>query len=192
MARELGLDVYRFSISWSRILPTGFPNEINEAGVQYYNNLINELLKYNITPLVTMYHWDLPQPLQDLGGWANPNIVDWFSDYATVLYENFGDRVKHWLTMNEPSSVCFLGYGDVKMAPKLNSQGIGVYLCTKYILLAHANAYHIYHNEFSKIQEGGMVGIAIESTWYLPETENDTEAAETAYQFLVSAWIYSY
>lgn len=185
MIREMGLDIYRFSLSWPRILPKGFPNEINEVGVQYYNNLIDELLKYNIKPLVTIYHWDLPQPLQDLGGWANPHIVDWFSDYVRVLYERFGDRVKHWITINEPSIVCNFGYGSDKAAPKLNSHGIGEYMCAKYILLAHANAYHIYDKEFRAVQKG-QIGISLVADRHEPDTENDIDAAEMIVQFSVS------
>ncbi|XP_045457592.1 lactase-phlorizin hydrolase-like [Melitaea cinxia] len=182
MLRELGVDFYRFSLSWARILPTSFPDKINEKGVEYYNNLINELLKYNIQPMVTIYHWDLPQKLQNLGGWINPLIVDWFTDYARVAFELFGDKVKYWFTINEPRSVCFHGYANERLAPLYNISGIAEYICYKNILLAHANAYHLYNNEYrSKIN--GTIGIVAYTSWFEPESEEHAEAAEDASKF---------
>ncbi|KAI5634549.1 glycosyl hydrolase family 1 domain-containing protein [Phthorimaea operculella] len=184
MMRELGLDYYRFSLSWSRLLPNGFANEINEAGVQYYNNLINEMLKYNIEPMITLYHWDLPQKLQDLGGWTNPHIIDWYTDYARICFELFGDRVKNWITINEPHEVCYKGYSDASLAPLYTYGGYADYMCAKYLLLAHAKAYHIYDNEFRSIQ-GGIIGITLSAHWYEPATdsEDDISAAEDAAEF---------
>ncbi|OWR46180.1 seminal fluid protein CSSFP001 [Danaus plexippus plexippus] len=182
MMRELGLDFYRFSLSWTRILPTSFPDQINEKGVQYYNNLINEMLKYNIQPMVTLYHWDLPQKLQDLGGWANPHIVDWFTDYAKVVFELFGDRVKYWITVNEPKHVCHQTTPQLSLDPSYSVSSHFHYMCAKNLLVAHANVYHLYNNKFREVQ-GGQVGITISSAWAEPESENDMKAAEDAMQF---------
>ncbi|CAG9119619.1 unnamed protein product [Plutella xylostella] len=174
MMRELGLDAYRFSLSWSRILPTGFSNQINPAGVDYYNRLINEMLKYNIQPLVTLYHWDLPQPLQDLGGFASPLFGQWFEDYARVVYTNFGDRVKFFITFNEPREICNEGYGGTGFAPVVNATGIGEYLCAKHLVTAHAKAYHLYNNEF-RASQGGKVGITISVNWFEAETDSEDD-----------------
>ncbi|CAG9566622.1 unnamed protein product [Danaus chrysippus] len=182
MIRELGLDFYRFSLSWTRILPTSFPDQINEKGVQYYNNLINELLKYNIQPMVTLYHFDLPQKLQDLGGWNNPHIVDWFTDYAKVVFELFGDRVKYWISFNEPREICSHSTQDPPQGSSYSVSGYADYMCAKNLLVAHANVYHLYNNEFRKVQ-GGQLGITISSAWHEPESEKDTQAAEDIRQF---------
>ncbi|KPI93701.1 Myrosinase 1 [Papilio xuthus] len=179
MMRELGLDAYRFSLSWSRILPNGLSNKVSEAGVAFYNNYINEMVKYGITPMVTLYHWDLPQKLQDLGGFANPLFPDWFEDYARVVYEQFGDRVKHWITFNEPREICYEGYDSTTKAPILNATGIGAYLCAKNLVLAHAKAYYAYKNDFAPSQDG-QCGITISVNWFPPLTDSkeDEIAAE--------------
>ncbi|XP_063542085.1 myrosinase 1-like [Cydia strobilella] len=190
MMRELGLDAYRFSLSWSRILPTGFPNQVNQAGVDFYNNYIDEMLKYNITPMVALYSWDLPQKLQELGGFTNPLISQWFEDYARVAFSLFGDRVKLWLTLHDPREICYEGYGQTLKAPQLNATGIGEYLCTKNLLVAHAKAYHAYNNDF-KPSQGGVCGITISINYYPPltDSEEDTAASEL---FKQSQWaIYS-
>lgn len=183
MIKDLGVDFYRFSLSWTRILPTGFSNKINPDGVNYYNNLINALIENGIEPMVTLYHWDLPQPLQDLGGWTNFLIADYFADFAKLAYQLFGDRVKSWITINEPTSICVNVYEDNLNAPDVKMPGIGTYLCDKTILLAHAKAYHVYQKEFKNTQNG-LVGITIDSIWAEPKTKNqsDIEAADREMQ----------
>ncbi|KAJ8715711.1 hypothetical protein PYW07_010193 [Mythimna separata] len=185
MLRELGVDAYRFSISWARILPTGFDDEVNPAGIAYYNNLINELLKYNIAPLVTIYHWDLPKTLQDLGGILNPEFTDWFEDYARVVFENFGDRVKKFLTFNEPREICIVTLMDTgsDVKDKINSKAVTTYSCAKHLVVAHAKAYRLYDQEF-RAKQGGECGITISVPWYEAGTDNpeDEVAAELTRQ----------
>lgn len=179
MMRELGIDAYRFSLSWSRILPNGLGDKVSEEGIAYYNKIIDEILKYNIEPMVTLYHWDLPQKLQDMGGFLNPLIADWFADYARVVFERFGDRVKNFITINEPAQVCWDGYGSDLKAPRLNFTGIGDYICAKNIARAHAKVYHIYDDEFRATQ-GGVVGyaFAVDSAAPLTDSEEDKYAVE--------------
>ncbi|CAH2096847.1 unnamed protein product [Euphydryas editha] len=179
MMRELGLDAYRFSLAWSRILPDGTINNINEAGVTFYNNLIDEMLKYNIKPLVTLYHWDLPQKLQDLGGFMNPLFPEWYEDYARLAFERFGDRVKLWITFNEPREICYEGYGGYTKAPQVNRTDIGTYHCGKNLILAHAKAYRTYVTHFKPTQNGEC-GITISVNWFGPLTDSkeDEYAAE--------------
>lgn len=149
------MNYYRFSLSWSRILPNGYANDINPDGVRYYNDLINGLLDNNIEPLVTIFHWDLPQPIQDLGGWTTPQTAVYFEDYARVVFDLFGDRVKKWITINEPSSICVSIY-EGNSAPIIFSSGIGTYLCGKTLLLAHASAYRLY-DKFYRPKQGGVL-----------------------------------
>ena len=116
MMADMGIQAYRFSLSWPRIMPKG-TGEINPAGIAYYNHLIDCLLKYNIKPYVTLYHWDLPYELHKKGGWLNEEIVEWFGEYAKVVAENFSDRVENFFTVNEPQ--CFIGisYMGTQHAP---------------------------------------------------------------------------
>jgi beta-glucosidase len=108
LMRELGIAGYRFSVSWSRVLPEG-RGARNEAGLAFYDRLVDALLEAGIQPFCTLFHWDLPQALQQRGGWVNRDIADWFADYASLLGERLGDRVKLWVTQNEPQ--CYIGFG---------------------------------------------------------------------------------
>ena len=105
---EMGFKTYRFSISWSRIIPEG-TGAINPKGIEYYNNVIDECLKYGIEPLVTMFHFDMPAALDERGSWGNRDSIDWFLNFAKVMFENFGDRVKYWLTINEQNMLTLVG-----------------------------------------------------------------------------------
>lgn len=150
----LGVTKYRFSISWPRLLPEGFPHKVSEDGVRYYNSLIDELLKNNIEPVITLHHWDLPHCFQELGGWTNPIIADYMVDFARVAFEKFGDRVKSWLTLNEPFIFSTMGYGLKELAPAMNYGGVAEYLAGHTMLLAHAKVYRMYDAEYRSKQNG--------------------------------------
>lgn len=175
------MDYYRFSISWTRVLPTGDLSNVNEKGIEYYDNLIRKLLQYGIEPMVTMYHWDLPLPLAKLGGFTNPSIVDYFEAYAKLLFERFGDRVKIWTTFNEPANFCG-GDGIGAALPPAN-YGVGDYQCVHNVLKAHATVYHMYKDSFYE-RFKGRIGIVLNTPFYYPDN-GDTMAADRGLQFSV-------
>ena len=109
LLKEMGIPNFRFSLSWTRIMPRG-AGEVNQAGIDFYNNVINYCIEKGVTPWVTLYHWDLPQALEAQGGWTNRNIINWFSDYTAICAKAYGDRVKHWMVMNEPAVFTGAGY----------------------------------------------------------------------------------
>lgn len=174
-------------MSWPRLLPNGFVDKINYIAVDYYNELLDELLAKNITPMVTMYHWDLPANLQELGGWTNPLVVEWFTDYSKFLFDKFGGKVKLWNTVNNPKEICVSGYGTDSQAPFLNISGIAEYMCTRNLLIAHAQTYHMYDADYRKLQKG-QVGISIGFVWYeaASDTMDDHQAGVDAREFEVS------
>lgn len=151
---EMGLESYRFSISWPRIIPDG-DGEINQKGIDFYNNLIDECLKYGIVPFVTLYHWDLPQNLEECGGWTNKRTVDAFVKYADVCYKAFGDRVKHWITFNETIVFCSLGYLDGAHPPGIKNNPKKYFQATHNVFIAHARSVESY----KKLRQFGEIGI---------------------------------
>ncbi|XP_050058497.1 myrosinase 1-like isoform X1 [Aphis gossypii] len=184
LAKNLNVKFYRFSISWARIAPSGVMNVLNEKGIAYYNSLINELINKNITPIITMYHWDLPQYLQDLGGWVNPIMSDYFKEYARVLFIHYGDRVKWWITINEPLQIS-RGYAFSTYAPYLSLNNTGYYLSAHILLIAHGKAYRLYKEMFKSTQQG-KISISISGLFFLPknaESLDDINTAERANQF---------
>ena len=116
LMRDMGLTAYRFSLAWGRVMPDG-RGRVNPAGLGFYERLVDELLAAGITPMATLYHWDLPVALDDRGGWLNPDVADWFADYASVVYQALDDRVKLWTTLNEPWVVADGGYMHGVLAP---------------------------------------------------------------------------
>ncbi|XP_042520769.1 beta-glucosidase 13-like isoform X2 [Macadamia integrifolia] len=181
--KEMGMDAYRFSISWSRILPDGKQSGgVNEEGVQYYNNLINELLANKIQPFVTLFHWDLPQALEDkYGGFLSPDIIYDFQGYADICFKEFGDRVKHWITLNEPVSYV-IGYNEGTLAPgrcsncSKGNSSTEPYLVGHHQLLAHAAAVNLYRDKYQASQNG-KIGITLNSHWMVPYSEHHSDVA---------------
>ncbi|CAE6441331.1 unnamed protein product [Rhizoctonia solani] len=190
LLKEFGAGAYRFSIAWSRIIPLGGRNDpINEAGIQYYNSLIDELLKEGIKPLVTLYHWDLPQALDErYGGWLNKEEVSAdFERYARVCFEHFGDRVKHWITLNEPWCAAAWGYYTGRMAPGRTSDrqwsSVGdtktePWIVGHSLLISHAKAVKVYREEFKPSQKG-QIGITLNCDWAEPY-DDSPEAKDAA------------
>jgi beta-glucosidase len=142
LMRELGLKAYRFSISWSRVLPAG-RGAVNAPGLGFYDRLVDELLANGIEPLVTLHHWDLPEALDNRGGWLNPDIAQWFADYATVVFRKLDGRVKHWATHNEPWVVPDGGYLHGVLAPG-HRNVCEAPLATHNLLRAHGAAVQAY------------------------------------------------
>lgn len=177
----MGTGAYRFSLSWPRILPDG--RNPSDVGISFYNRLIDGLVTRNITPIATLSHWDIPQVLQDeYGGWEGDGIVGDFTAYAKTCYGLFGDRVRYWITLNEPLTVAQLGYGSGAHAPGIAEPTYKPYEVAHRMLLAHAGAYHAYHNGFAA-RQGGRVSIALNSDFVQardPSNPGDKGAAERA------------
>jgi len=181
LVRSVGATAYRFSFSWPRIFPSGKVNQQNDRGITFYNNLINGMVARNLTPIATLSHWDIPQTLQDTyGGWDSDEIVDDFASYAGECFRLFGDRVKWWITLNEPLTVAQLGYGSGSHAPGVADPVARPYQVAHRMLRAHARAYRLYHNQFASDQKG-KVSIALNSDFVQPRSpwsQEDRDAAE--------------
>ncbi|MCP3029840.1 beta-glucosidase [Halobacillus sp. A1] len=160
--KDLGIDIYRFSISWSRVMPEG-TGSLNPAGVAYYRNLITELLKYDIEPMITLYHWDLPQVLQDKGGWENRATIDAFNEYAEAMFKEFGDQVKNWITINEPWCASFLSNFLGIHAPGKKDLQAAVDV-SHHLLTAHGKAVQ----SFRELVPDGEIGYAPNLGWLEP------------------------
>ncbi|NXY87827.1 KLOTB protein, partial [Alcedo cyanopectus] len=169
----LGVTFYQFSISWSRLFPTGVVAVPSEKGLQYYNSLIDSLLYRNIDPVVTLYHWDLPLMLQEkYGGWQNASVIDIFNDYATFCFQTFGDRVKYWITIHNPYLVAWHGYGTGVHAPGEREKMTAVYSVGHNLIKAHAKVWHNYKNHFQPSQKG-LMSIVLGSHWIEPNKSAD-------------------
>ncbi|KAK2746478.1 hypothetical protein FQN57_003104 [Myotisia sp. PD_48] len=194
---KYGAKAYRLSLSWTRIIPLGGRNDpINEEGILFYNKLIDSLLKRGITPWVTLHHWDSPQALHDrYGGWLNSeeSQAD-FENYARICYDRFGDRVKYWITFNEPWIMSIFGYATGGNAPgrsSINPQAsVGntatePWIVGKTLIMCHARAAALYNKQF-KQKQSGQIGASLNGDYYEPwdpDSEKDKRAAERRMQF---------
>ncbi|XP_061347355.1 hydroxyisourate hydrolase-like isoform X7 [Gastrolobium bilobum] len=198
---ETGLDAYRFSISWSRLIPNG-RGPVNPKGLQYYNNLINELISNGIQPHVTLHNFDFPQALEDeYGGWVSRDIIRDFTDYADVCFREFGDRVLYWTSVNEPNVFALGGYDQGTAPPHRcsppfcatnSTRGNSTsepYLVVHHVLLAHSSAARLYRRKYRDKQHG-FVGISVFTFGIFPvtNTEKDRVASQRFHDFLVG-WI---
>ena len=170
LMRDLGLPAYRFSMAWPRILPTG-RGAVNQRGVDFYSRLVDALLEAHITPFVTLYHWDLPQALQDDSGWASRDTTQAFADYADVVTRALGDRVKNWITHNEPHVAAFLGYQMGIHAPGIQDSPSAV-IASHHLLLSHGWAVPIIRQNSA----GAQVGIALNTALAMPASNRSEDA----------------
>ncbi|XP_069747745.1 klotho isoform X2 [Narcine bancroftii] len=167
--QSLGVTHYRFSIAWSRIFPDGLVTNLNEDGLSYYLHLIQRLRDIGVEPIVTLYHWDLPQALQDMyGGWINETLVDRFSEYADFCFKALGDRVKYWITIDNPYALAWHGYGTGKLAPGIQGVPSAPFIVAHNLIKAHSRTWHIYNDHFRQSQQG-YVSIALASHWVGPK-----------------------
>ena len=172
--KELGISAYRFSIAWPRLFPQG--DEVREErGFDFYNRLIDALVAADIEPMVTLYHWDLPQALEDKGGWANRSIVDAFAHYATACAEAFGDRITTWITLNEPWCVSWLGYSNGVHAPGKKDFNLAI-AASHHTALAHSSA----TRAIRKVCPNAIVGLTVNMNNIHNESPHDTEVVAYA------------
>jgi beta-glucosidase len=168
----LNLNAYRFSMAWSRVLPEGH-GKLNAAGLDFYDRLVEGLLARGITPYITLYHWDLPQALQDRGGWENRDTAYYFGDFAEAAAQRLGDRVKHWITLNEPQVVVFEGYSNATKAPGKRDRSLLVPVA-HHLLLAHGIAVQVLRTETPPDSE---VGITLNINYIEPATDREEDVA---------------
>lgn len=156
--KQIGFKTYRFSIAWTRIFPHG-KGEISQEGIAFYHRLIDTLLSHEITPIITMYHFDLPQALQELDGWSNRDSVEWFTDYARVLFEEYGSKVRYWLTINEQNMMIL--HGDAIGTAKEGGGKKDLYQQNHHMLVAQASAMNLLHEMYPENKIGPAPNISL-------------------------------
>lgn len=159
---EMGFKSFRFSIAWTRILPNG-TGEVNQKGIEFYGNVIDECLKYGIEPIVTMFHFDMPAALDERGSWSNPDSVQWFVDFAKILFENYGDRVKYWLTINEQNMLTLVGpiIGTLRIPEGTTNLLKETYQQNHNMLVAQAKAMCLCHEMLPNAKIGPAPNISL-------------------------------
>jgi beta-glucosidase len=183
LMRRLGLNAYRFSIAWPRIFPEG-RGKANQAGVDFYSALVDELLAANIMPCLTLYHWDLPQAIEEVGGWRNPDTALWFRDYAALMFDRLGDRVKFWITLNEPWVISFIGHCLGVHAPGVRD--VDDMLTVGHTLL-HAHGHAV--KAFRESGCDGKIGITVDLESAMPATDSaEDKAAAERYAAFKNRW----
>jgi len=183
LMKELGVDAYRFSIAWSRIFPEG-RGRVNEKGLDFYRKLIEKLKSVGIRPVVTLYHWDLPQALQDEGGWENEATVQAFADYARLLFCTFRDDVDIWITHNEPWVVAFIGNYEGRHAPGKEDFGAALRV-SRNLLLSHGHAVRVFREEGIK----KPIGITLNLSPVHPaRNDEETRKAVRRYDGYLNRW----
>lgn len=171
LIKGLGINAYRFSISWPRILPEG-TGRVEPRGLDFYDRLVNNLLEAGIIPMATLNHWDFPQALQNRGGWPNRDSVDWFADYAQIIFEKLGDRVPYFATHNEPFVVAFPGYAEGSMAPGIASYP-QAFQAAHHLNLAHGRAVQ----RFRQLDCQGQIGVVLNLATFIPKTNAPEDVA---------------
>ena len=183
LMKEMGLKAYRFSISWPRVIPNGI-GALNSKGLDFYDNLVDELLSNDIIPYVTLFHWDYPYELYKMGGLLNPDSPNWFAEYAKVVVARLSDRVKHWITLNEPQCFVNEGHHTGMNAPGLKLDLNHTFLAMHNVLLSHGMGVQVIRNYAKQPCE---VGIAPNPYIYIPYTDSKEDiAAAKKYMFSVS------
>jgi len=181
LMKQIGLQAYRFSISWPRVLPDGV-GKVNQKGLEFYDKLTDELLKNGITPYVTLFHWDYPYELYKKGGWLNAESSDWFAEYTKVVVDKLSDRVKHWMTLNEPQCYCLLGHMQGEHAPGLKLDKPDVFTVIHNSLLAHGKAASVIRTRSKQPCE---IGYAPVGATMIPDTHSK-EDVDFARKFMFS------
>lgn len=176
--KNMGLKAFRFSISWSRVLPDG-TGRVNEKGLQFYSDLVDALLEAEIEPWVTLFHWDFPQQLQIRGGWQNPESPEWFAEYTKVIVDRLSDRVSHWMTLNEPQCHLIIGHVQGNCAPKLRLTEPEYLLAIHNHLKAHGRAVQVIRKYAKKKPEIG-VAFCFGSSVPVSDQPEDVKAARIA------------